>query len=340
MNQKVVVIDLTSFLNLPSADCYTFNPFDIFTLIKDEDSHSIGRELTSFLMDGQELNDADPFWDVQSMTLISNIIAALLELGDKAQQNLMRVKSLVTSTYELAKVMDILEKQGKMTHFAELEMFLQHDEKLRSSIQAVSCAYLNCIAGKAVEHCLRNTNFDLDKFIRGEPMTIYIVLPVHKLGAYNRILRLYLGALLALLVRRKTQPRHKTLFLVDEAGALGYMKPFQAMMSYGRSFGIQLHLVFQSVAQIIAAYPDDWKNILDNASVEEYMGFRSQEYAKTVCQRTGFKGKKRLMSLAKEEMLVNYKGQAQIVRKINYLTDSLFDGLYDPNPFYENQTER
>lgn len=56
---------------------------------------------------------------------------------------------------------------------------------------------------------------------RGDPMTIYIVVPPHMLVSHGRLLRLWVGSLMTAIMRRRARPPLSTLFILDEAAQLG-----------------------------------------------------------------------------------------------------------------------
>ena len=65
------------------------------------------------------------------------------------------------------------------------------------------------------------TSLDLDAFIAGAPMSLYIIVPPLRLTAYSLLLRMWLSGLILAMTQRKTPPKERSLMLVDEAFNIG-----------------------------------------------------------------------------------------------------------------------
>src|SRR3546814_1385509 len=75
--------------------------------------------------------------------------------------------------------------------------------------------------GPALQAATERSSIDFDAVTRGDPLTIYIVMPPHMLGSHGRLLRLWVGALMTAIMRRRARPEASTLFVLDEAAQLG-----------------------------------------------------------------------------------------------------------------------
>ena len=77
------------------------------------------------------------------------------------------------------------------------------------------------MADPNVVKALDSTSFDLEAFRQGEPMTIFLILPVTRLHSHGLLLRSWLSTLFSVAMSRKKMPKTQTGFWVDEVAAIG-----------------------------------------------------------------------------------------------------------------------
>jgi type IV secretion system protein VirD4 len=104
--------------------------------------------------------------------------------------------------------------------------------------------------GPALQAAVERTSFDLDRVVRGEPLTIYIVLPPHMLNSHGRFLRLWISALMSLIMRRRSRPEKSTLFILDEAAQLGPLNELRTAVTLMRGYGLQTWTFWQDLSQL------------------------------------------------------------------------------------------
>ncbi len=67
----------------------------------------------------------------------------------------------------------------------------------------------------------------------------------------------------------------ETLFLLDEASALGSLPALEEALVRGRSAGVRLLLAYQSDSQVTAAFKDKPTLLWDNCATQIYLGAAS-----------------------------------------------------------------
>jgi type IV secretion system protein VirD4 len=139
--------------------------------------------------------------------------------------------------------------------------------------------HLDFLNSKNVQDSLNRNDFQLDD-IRINPKTIYLVLPANKITSYNRLARLWISSIKSSLERindgyRESRP---VLFMLDEVAQLGRMEPLVNAISLSRSYGIKLWLIFQDVAQMKVAYPnEEWRTFFSNTKAQQFFGISSTD---------------------------------------------------------------
>jgi type IV secretion system protein VirD4 len=87
-------------------------------------------------------------------------------------------------------------------------------------------------------------------------------------------------------------------------------------------------------------YPHDWPTILNNSAVLQAFGFSHYVMAKEWADVLGLDPHE-LMHLRPDEAALAVRGEGtRRVRRLNYLRDAMFAGLFDPNPYFSRTPPR
>ena len=81
--------------------------------------------------------------------------------------------------------------------------------------------FVKSLGSQTVRHLLSRTTFDLAGWLRGDKLDLFLIFPPDKLESHRALLRLLVGTLLVVLMRRTRIPAERTLLLIDEAAQLG-----------------------------------------------------------------------------------------------------------------------
>lgn len=115
-----------------------------------------------------------------------------------------------------------------------------------SNISSVVQTHLRLFDSEAIRKATDTTTMDLDAFVAGKPMSLYLIVPPFRLTAYRPLLRLWLAGLILLLTQGKPPPKERTLMLCDEVGNLGRIDALLTVATLLRSWGLTLWSFWQN----------------------------------------------------------------------------------------------
>jgi type IV secretion system protein VirD4 len=206
MGQDVRVIDLRD-----GSDSDSLNPLDLAAL-SGTDPAVTGRSFAAELIE-RPAEERDRFWNDWSETMIAGGTAWLLADQPVEERRLSTLFDVFTDddvNYRLAVLLD----QKKVTNRAAraaFASFLQLPEReTRPSVLGSVQSHLRLFDSDLVRRLTDTTTLDIDGFLAGKPMTLYIIVPPFRLQAYRPLLRLWLSGLLLLLTQRRHPPNERT----------------------------------------------------------------------------------------------------------------------------------
>ncbi len=333
LGQRVHVLDPFGVVTTETA---RLNPFDVFDLPGaqlDADS-----EMLAEMMAGGVQSLKDPFWDISASSLISGLIAYIAAHGAPHERHFGSFRSLLWSdfVYRIAKVLDEREDLHPFVR-AEFEGFLGISADItRGGIIATAFTHGHVLKSDAVLRSLQSpSTIDLEAVIRGEPMTLYLIIPPTKLDSHKSLLRLWIGTLLLALMQRRTRPKQQTVFLLDECAQLGSLSVLRQAVTLMRGYGLQIWMLFQDLSQVKRLYPDDWQTMVNNAAVLQTFGLNTHLVAREMTDLIGGITSSELRMLPPGQQVTVMPGEEVTVsRRPDYLTDPIFEGRYDPNPLF------
>jgi type IV secretion system protein VirD4 len=318
------------------------NPFDLYGLPGGE-SDCDSELLTDLVAADQPLSSKDLFWELCAKGLLTGIIGLVAEEENPAERNIGRVLDLLHADdvdYSLAVYLDT-HKFANDVPRKELVAYLQHEaEKCRPSVRSTAQAYVKALGSRAVRAALARTTFDLAGWVRGDPIDIFLIFPADRLRSHRAVVRLWVGTLITALLRRTGAHRQRTLLLLDEIAQLGPMPPFLTALTLLRGYGVQVYSCWQDLSQLKANYPADWETMLNNTAVVQAFGLANGMVARSVAELFGT-NVQTVLGLGRGDQLLMRPGEPTVVsRRVDYLTDRLFAGLFDPNPRHAEAAPR
>jgi len=333
MGQEVRLLDP---FGAVSKKTDSLNPFDLFDrpgALLDADS-----EMLASLLAGDVGFHKEPFWDNWGRSLMSGVIAAVAEVSPKSERHFGRVREILMSddaVYNLAALIENHEVLNRLSK-QNISSFLPITEQTRSGILSTAQSYLKVVNSDSALRSLSRSTISLDSVRKGDPMTIYIVIPPDKLESHGALLRLWVGALMLTVMGRKRRPKRSTLFLLDECAQLGEFGPLRQSMTLLRGYGLQVWPFFQDLSQLQRLYPKDWRTIFNNAGVFQLFGVANHLMAKESSELIGDINADTLRAMTKEQQIISVANEkAMSARLPDYLMDAPFAGQFDPNPMFE-----
>jgi type IV secretion system protein VirD4 len=319
LGQDVRVIDLRD-----GSDTDSLNPLDLAAL-SGTDPVVTGRSFAAELIE-RPAEERDRFWNDWSETMIGGATAWLLADTPKEQRCLSTLFDLFTDddvSYRLAVLLDqkkVTNRAGK----AAFASFLQlPDRETRPCVLGCVQTHLRLFDSDLTRRLTDTTTLDIDGFLAGKPMTLYIIVPPFRLQAYRPLLRLWLSGLILLLTQRDCPPKERTLMLCDEIGNLGRMEALLMATTLLRASGLTVWSFWQNAAQL-QIYGTQANTLLDNAGVIQIFGIRNYRMAQDLANVVGGISADELLKLQKNEQVLLIESKLQRCRQVRHYEDRAF----------------
>jgi len=293
----------------------------------------------------------DPFWRASALHLLTALLgwswvrAQVSGRTGSDDGTLAAVWSLLHADdlpLTLATLLDRHGQHAALPAFVQQGFvnFLRHEaERVRTSVRSEAVSLMRVFGSARVQRATAQTTLPLDTLVAGGAASVYLVVPPDRLESHAAYLRIQLGALLGLMVRRPRRPRWPTLFIVDELGHLGPVPQLRQAITLLRGYGVRVALFVQSLAQLKSLWPRDWETLLDNTGTWIHFGSTSLAAARQVADQLGDVSAETLLALPPDQMALHRAGQPTVLaHKLDYLHDPLFAGRFDPNPMHAAET--
>ncbi|PQZ81787.1 MULTISPECIES: type IV secretory system conjugative DNA transfer family protein [unclassified Brevundimonas] len=352
LGHEVAVLDPMGVTGLPAA---SLNPLDILdpesaTFVDD------AMAMVSTLANPDVETDASDggYWRERGATFVLGVVLHVMSDLPPASRHLETVRSLVNQAVgEIGLYSAATERQDAPsslggTVLAALEASRNAEARnigrmLRigavstlGGILSFSQNLVDIARSGMIAPSLRTTSFDLGAVQRGDPLSIYLVLPPHMLESHGRLLRLWVHTLMTLISGRCGRPPKSTLFILDEAAQLGAFDDLRRAITLMRGYGLQTWSFWQDPSQLRNLYPRDWQTMVNNCRAVQCFGANTMLAAEAMARLVGFGSPEQLLDLNDDEILLQLSGDMPVIARLpNYRADPIFAGLYDVNPFHD-----
>jgi len=267
-----------------------FNPLQVIEDLLEQDDHDQILDEANVIADMivvKSPHEKDPHWNEKARSFIRGLILYVTfskvcqKDREKYPLTLVTVKNIIDDIFSSKERMnffvDSCRKDPNLQSVASTISLIADQE--RSSVLSTILRHLDFLNSKNVQESLTRNDFQLDD-IRIHQKTIYLVLPANKIKSYNRLARLWITSIKSSLERINDGYRNKrpVLFMLDEVAQLGRMEPLANAISLSRSYGLKLWMIFQDVAQMKVAYPDEeWRTFFSNTKAQQFFGISSTD---------------------------------------------------------------
>jgi type IV secretion system protein VirD4 len=321
MGQEVHVLDLRD-----GHDTGSLNPLDLASRTGTE-AASIARSFAAELIE-RGTEERDRFWNDYAETLLAGGAAWLLEDVPRHRRTLSSLFDILTdddAIYRLACLMDQKEVRNRAAK-AAFSSFLQlPSENTRPSVLGTALTHVRLFDSDLMRKVTDTTSFDLDAFIAGAPMSLYIIVPPFRLSAYRPLLRIWLSGLILALTLRKTPPEHRTLLICDETGNLGRLDTLLTAATLLRSWGLTLWTFWQNAGQM-QIYGPQANTLIDNAGVVQAFGARNRRMAEEFVNLVGGVSPDEVLKMPRDEQVLLIEGKLLRCKQARYYSDKEFAG--------------
>jgi type IV secretion system protein VirD4 len=319
MGQDVCVVDLRD-----GSDSGSLNPLDLAARCG-TDPAATGRSFAAELIE-RGVDERDRFWNDWSETMIGGATAWLLADCPPEERRLSSLFDLFTCddvTYRLAVMLDQKKVPNRAAR-AAFASFLQLSEReTRPSVLGAVQTHLRLFDSDLTRRLTDTTTMDIDGFVAGKPMSLYIIVPPFRLSAYRPLLRMWLSGLLLLLTQRRHPPKERTLMLCDEIGNLGRIDALLMATTLLRSGGVTVWSFWQNAEQL-QIYGSQANTLLDNAGVVQIFGIRNYRMAQDLANVIGGISADELLKLPKSEQMLLIESKVRRCRQVRHYEDREF----------------
>lgn len=337
MGHKVVLLDPC---HLATRQSDGLNPLDLLNL-PGANADADAQMLATLLAVGNH-DQHNPFWTNTGTSLIGGLIAHIATAYPPGERHLGYLRAWLyhrDMDMAIATALDRGEVRSKFAYDQFVAYLAAPHEETRPCIRATACSYVNALCSEQAASTLAASTFSLRDVYDGKPLTIYLIIPPDQLESLKPLWRLWVGTLLTAVTRRQVMPRQRTLFLLDECAQLGELSALRQAVTLLRGAGLQVWSFFQDLSQLRRLYSQDWQTMLNNAEAIQLLSVPNHLIAREWGELLGLEPAQ-LGCLAREDAVVSIRGQgARIVRRLDYLNDPPFAGLYDDNPRFAQIVE-
>jgi type IV secretion system protein VirD4 len=336
MGQKVVVLDPMGITGFHGDALNPLDLIDPYSATAVDEAHVIIDQLLAF-----SDSDRDRFWQGRARQLLVGVLFHLLTDLPRSEHSLTAFRGLVNGAAgDASELIRALEASRHPEARATGRLFAINANETVGGIVAFAQEATDFMRGPAQQAATARSSIDFDAVTLGEPLTIYIVMPPHMLITHGRLLRLWVGALMTAIMRRRSRPALSTLFVLDEAAQLGSFNELRQAVTLLRGYGLQTWSFWQDASQLQHLYPHDWQTMINNSKVVQCFGANTLLAARSMADLVGHPDPLGVLQLPPDEMLLQVAGDEAVVAKLpNYRADPAFGTLFDTNPYHDPGTD-
>ncbi len=305
----------------------------------------------------------DPFWANSARSVFKAAVIALLEHADPKEVNLASVYLFLTAGDEqyfsktyLQTFLEHLPADSAVAR--QLKSYCTTANDTRAGIRSSFLEGLSLFSrSDAMVEFFGADDLQISKLMGDKKSLTFISIP-DRTSIYDKVCGMLVGQLMSHYIRIADEVYHGALpirhnFIVDEYGNIAQaLCNMPHLLTAGRSRGVRVHYVLQSLSQLTAAHSSaDAKTILDNTDI--IVAFRTNDWetmealSKLTGERTidygKYQNKEPLMSPAQFQELdtgqafVTLKGKHRFVAFLPDYTE-LFDCSEWKEPPYPTRT--
>ncbi len=221
--------------------------------------------------------EPDPYWNDKSVQVICAVLVLVLLRFTGEDRNLSTVQEIVSDPDLLKAASSMLQDIGGIPGRLGAQL-KTHFDKATSALTKEGTSVLGCVTrhlsfldSELVAKAIASSTFDPAE-LRKPGITLFLQIPPDQLEAQKGLLRCWVTALVRVIGAVGDERDGETLFLLDEASALGSLPAIEEAMVRGRSAGIRLLMAYQSDSQITTAFKGKPSLLYDNCSAQIYLG--------------------------------------------------------------------
>jgi type IV secretion system protein VirD4 len=343
LGHQIVVLDPFGASHAAAADRACLNPFDVQAHLvrqrgesQSESAGDFGRLLADILGGGLR-SLSDPFWDEMAQLLIAGLASDMITHKSDHARSLPELRSRLFSRNVRHYISGALSD-----HEADMDPGTAQEFKMLISIGSAETTFAGIVASAAQQlapfssrssvEATSGTSFDLGALTdSSRGISLYIVLPPHKLRTHQRLLRAWVGSLLYLVMNNHGADT-QLLFMIDEAAQLGRFSLLEESITLLRGYGMRTWTFWQDLAQIESLYGVSSETMINNSGILQVFGATNYRSAAALAARLGCSAGDTLQMNEGEQIIAFRSEWPTRLDRFNYLTDVTLSKRSDPNP--------
>ena len=248
-------------------------PSDSPTLV--DSAHALAAALVV-----REENEHDPHWNERAIQVIRALLVLILLRFHAEERNLNSLQELISDRKALRAAAKKLQEIGGIPARLgnQIEGLFENgtDELTKEGAGVLSTAtrHLAFLDSDLVAKAVSSSTFNPAE-LRKPGIKMFLQIPPDQLDAQRGLLRCWVSTLVRVIAAVGSEWDGETLFLLDEASALGSLPALEEVLVRGRSAGVRLLLAYQSDSQITTAFKNKPTLLYDNCSTQIYLGAAS-----------------------------------------------------------------
>jgi type IV secretion system protein VirD4 len=343
LGHQIVLLDPFGASHGDPEDRACLNPFDVQAHLMQQRGESqaesagdFGRLLAEILGGGLR-SLSDPFWDEMAQLMIAGLASDMITHKSDHPRSLPELRSRLFSRNVRHYISSALSD-----HEFDMDPGTAQEFKMLISIGSAETTFAGIVASAAQQlapfssrssvAATRDTSFDLAALTdSAKRISLYIVLPPHKLRTHQRMLRAWVGSLLYLVMNNHGADT-ELLFMIDEAAQLGRFSLLEQSITLLRGYGMRTWTFWQDLAQIESLYGVDAETMINNSGVLQVFGPTNYRSAAALADRLGCSVGDMLQMDGGEQIIAFRSEWPTRLERFNYLTDIMLSQRSDPNP--------
>lgn len=233
----------------------------------------------------------DDFFRSSALQLLTSLIADVC-LSDREgnEQTLRQVRANLAEPEQKlrGRLKEIYESSSSAFLRQNVAAFVEMTPETFSGVHANAIKETHWLSYPNYAAMISASSFSTDEIATGA-IDVFITIDLKTLENHAGLARVVIGSLLNAIYNRHGAFRERTLFLLDEAARLGYMRILETARDVGRKYGITLMMLFQSIGQMRESYggreaASKW---FESASWISFAAINDPETADYISQRCG-----------------------------------------------------
>jgi len=211
---------------------------------------------------GGGMEDAG-FWYATAEKLIAPLLYAAANMGGTMEDVIKWI-----DIAEEEEPFRVLESLGNEAAIRSAIASFSREERQKSSVYTTAETILAAFADPIVSGVSAGTDFMPDKFVSGQPNTLYLVSPGHfqqrLQSVFVAIIKTIINYALEESCRRSKALNPALLVVLDEAANIAPLDNLDSLASIAAGHGVQLLTIFQDISQIESRYGTRWATVINN----------------------------------------------------------------------------